>query len=171
MALGSNRRSRHGSPRATLAAAAEALARRVEVLDRAPLVDSAPVGPSRRRYANGAVRIRTGLRPPELLAVTQSIERAFGRRAGRRWGERVLDIDLVLWSGGSWRSPGLAVPHPLFASRAFVLGPTAALAPDWRDPRTGRTLRQLRHRLTRPRPLPRSADGGALSSVGRAADF
>lgn len=171
LALGSNRRSRHGSPRATLKVAADALGERVKVLAVSPVTDSAPLGPSRRRYANGALLVRTELSPPDLLAFTRSVERAFGRRRGRRWGERVLDIDLVLWSGGQWRSPGLTVPHPLFHERRFVLDPLAALAPGWRDPVGGLTIRQLAHRLTRPRPLPRSAGGGALSSVGRAADF
>ncbi len=149
LALGSNRRSRHGDPRATLAAATEALAARLEVLAVAPMLDSAPLGPSRRRYANSAVLVQTALSPPELLRLTQSIERAFGRRAGRRWGARVLDIDLVLWSTGRWRSRGLVVPHPLFRARVFVLTPAVALVPGWRDPLTGLTVRQLRHRLTR----------------------
>ena len=171
LALGSNRRSRHGSPRATLAAAVDALAERVEVLAVSRTIESAPLGPSRRRYANGAALIRTGLSPPELLTLTQGIEREFGRRRGRRWGERALDIDLIAWRGGRWRSRSLAVPHPLFRQRGFVLAPLAALVPDWRDPVSGRTVRQLAHRLTRPTPDPRSPTAWALSSVGRAADF
>ncbi len=50
--------------------------------------------------------------------------------------------------------PDLIVPHVSFRERGFVLHPAAALAPDWRDPVGGLTLRQLRARLTRPRPLP-----------------
>uniref|UniRef100_UPI0015771B8A 2-amino-4-hydroxy-6- hydroxymethyldihydropteridine diphosphokinase n=1 Tax=Sphingomonas bacterium TaxID=1895847 RepID=UPI0015771B8A len=80
--------------------------------------------------------------------------RAFGRRRGRRWGARVLDLDIVLWSGGSWRSPGLTIPHPAFRDRRFVLDPMVALAPRWRDPVTGLTIRQLAAQLTRRRPLP-----------------
>ncbi len=129
-----------------------ALGKRVEVLAVSRPIESAPLGPSRRRYANEAALIRTRLSPPGLLALTQRIERGFGRRRGRRWGERPLDIDLILWSGGRWRSPGLTVPHPLFRERRFVLEPLLALAPGWRDPVSGRTVRQLAHRLTRPRP-------------------
>ena len=67
----------------------------------------------------------------------------------------MLDLDLVLWSGGAWSSPGLIVPHPAYRERAFVLGPMLAVAPDWRDPLSGLSTRQLHARLTRPRPTPR----------------
>ena len=70
-------------------------------------------------------------------------------------GARVLDLDIVLWSGGAWGSPGVTIPHPAFAQRDFVLHPAAAIAPGWRDPITGRTIAQLRSRLTRPRQHPR----------------
>jgi 2-amino-4-hydroxy-6-hydroxymethyldihydropteridine diphosphokinase len=80
----------------------------------------------------------------------QSIEARFGRRRrGQRWRARVLDLDIVLWSGGAWASPGLIVPHVAFRERLFVLGPAAKIAGDWRDPVTGLSLRQLLARLKR----------------------
>ena len=137
-----------------------------------PIVASAPLGPSHRRYANAAALVKTRLSPEELLDRLQGIERRFGRRrGGRRWGPRVLDLDIVLWSGGAWSSPHLTVPHVAFRTRRFVLGPVAAIAPRWRDPVSGLSLQQLLARLTRPRPLPIGPCGGALSSVGRATDF
>ena len=92
---------------------------------------------------------------PTLLAALKRTERMFGRRGGQRWGDRVLDCDVVLWSGGVVAEPRLSVPHPLFRQRHFVLGPAAAIAPGWRDPLTGLTLAHLHARLTRRRPLPR----------------
>ena len=160
VALGGNRRSRHGGPRATIEAALAALESLGTVRARSTVIDSAPLGPSRRRYANAAALLATPLDPPALLAACQAMERRFGRRRGRRWGERVLDLDLILWNGGRsagrWRSRTLTLPHAAFHNRAFVLTPAAAIAPDWRDPASGRTLRQLAHRLTRPTPDPRS---------------
>ncbi len=150
------------------------------VMALAPPMYSRPIGPSRRLYANTALVLMTDRDPETLLADLQTLERAFGRRAGgRRWTARVLDCDLVLWSGGAFASPSLTLPHRLFRERDFVLGPAAVIAPDWRDPVTGLTVRQLRQRLTGQRPLPRSARAGririvppgALSSVGRATDF
>ncbi|WP_174296826.1 2-amino-4-hydroxy-6-hydroxymethyldihydropteridine diphosphokinase [Sphingomonas bacterium] len=118
-----------------------------------PIVASAPLGPSIRRFANAVALIESDVAPPELLARLKAMERAFGRRRGRRWGARVIDLDIVLWSGGRWRSPGLAIPHPAFRDRDFVLAPLAMLVPGWRDPRTGRTMRQLaaRSRAARAR--------------------
>lgn len=158
IALGSNRRHpRHGEPRKVLAAGLEQLAAEgLQVVRAAPVVETDPVGPSIRRYANSAAVIETGLAPPALLDLLKRIERDFGRRAGgRRWGARVLDLDIVLWSGGAWASAGLTVPHPLFRGRTFVLAPAARIGPGWRDPLTGLTVRQLHSRLTRPRALPR----------------
>lgn len=134
----------------------EELAALGTVLARSPVIDSAPVGPSQRRYANAVLVLETERHPPALLAVLQTMEGDFGRvRRGQRWGARVLDLDIVLWDGGAWATPGLTIPHPLFRTRPFVLAPALAIAPDWRDPDSGHTLRQLHTRLTRPRPLPR----------------
>ncbi len=158
IALGSNRRHRrHGDPRGVLKAALAALDQAgVKVLAASPIIASAPLGPSLRRYANGAALVKSKREPGRLLAVLKSVERKFGRRhGGQRWAARVLDLDLVLWSGGAWSSPGLTVPHPAYRERAFVLGPMLAVAPDWRDPLGGLTTRQLHARLTRPRPAPR----------------
>jgi 2-amino-4-hydroxy-6-hydroxymethyldihydropteridine diphosphokinase len=120
------------------------------VVAAAPVLLTDPIGPSLRRYANSAAVIETGLEPPQLLALLKRVERQFGRRpGGQRWISRVLDLDIVLWSGGPFVEPGLTVPHPLFRLRAFVLEPAARIAPAWRDPVTGLTVRQLHARLTR----------------------
>ena len=151
IALGSNRRHhRFGDPRQVLRAALAALeARGITVLRAAPVITSAPIGPSLRRYANSAALVETMLAPDDLLGVLKAIERAFGRtRGGQRWSSRVLDLDIVLWAGGAWSSPGLTVPHVAFRERDFVLRPAAQIAPRWRDPLSGRSLRQLAARLT-----------------------
>lgn len=158
IALGSNKRHhRHGPPERVLAAALDALqSDGAKVRAVSPVLRSAPVGPSRRRYANAAAVIDAARDPDAMLDLLKTIERRFGRRpGGQRWGSRVLDLDIVLWTGGAWCSPGLTVPHVAFRSRGFVLGPAAAAAPRWRDPLTGLSLRQLHARLTRPRRVPR----------------
>ena len=73
--------------------------------------------------------------------------RVCGPRGGRRWGPRVLDLDIVLWSEGPWAGPGPIIPHPEFRARRFVLAPLAEVAPGWRDPISGASVRQLLHRL------------------------
>ena len=152
IALGSNRRHhRHGAPAAVLQAALAALSDEGIGLEAtSPIVASAPLGPSLRRYANGAALVRFAGTPDRLLERLKRIEAAFGRRrGGQRWAARVLDLDVVLWQGGAWSSPGLTVPHVAFRNRAFVLGPAMQIAPRWRDPLTGLTLTQLYARLTK----------------------
>lgn len=149
IALGSNRRvPAIGGPRAVLDAAVAALAAEgwaIEAVSR--WSGSAPLGPSQRLYANGAALIAGDLDPVEALDSLQDIEAAFGReRRGQRWRSRTLDLDIVLWNGGAWHSPGLTIPHPAFRERDFVLAPAAQIAPHWRDPVSGRTVRQLARR-------------------------
>lgn len=159
IALGSNRRhGRHGSPAQVLAAAIRALrAAGVEIVAVSPIFATAPIGPSLRAYANAAATIETPLDPPALLALLKGIERAFGRRRGRRWGARVLDLDILLWQDGRWasRHPALTVPHIGLTGRRFVLDPLVKIAPDWPIPGAG-TVAQARARLTRPLPIHRS---------------
>lgn len=149
--LGSNRRGRHGRPADEVRAALRAIGG-IEAVS--PLVTSAALGPSRRAFANAAALIGSDEVPPVLLDRLKAIERRFGRRPGRRWGARVIDLDILFWSGGAWRSPGLTVPHREVRRRAFVLHPLRAIAPGWRDPSTGLAVRQLARRLTARRPLP-----------------
>ncbi len=159
IALGSNvPHPRHGPPAAVLRAALVALETcHLPVIAAAPIIASAPVGPSLRRYANGAAVIASALPPPALLDRLQAIEAAFGRtRRGRRWRARTLDLDIVLWSGGVWQDARLTIPHREYRHRAFVLGPAARIAPDWRDPQTCLCVKHHHARLTRRARLPKA---------------
>lgn len=151
LALGSNKRSRFGSPERTIGAALGAIG---TVRAVSPIRRTAAVGPSSRAFANAVALVDSDEDPPAMLARMKAIERAFGRRPGRRWGARAIDIDLVLWSGGAWAGPGLVVPHPAYRTRAFVLRPLVAVAPGWRDPLGGRTARQLLALVDRRAPRP-----------------
>lgn len=85
-----------------------------------------------------------------LLGRLKMLERVAGRGTGRRWGPRVLDLDILLWSGGKFHSRLLSVPHPELARRSFVLRPLAAIAPGWRI--GSLSMRHLNHRLARRAP-------------------
>jgi 2-amino-4-hydroxy-6-hydroxymethyldihydropteridine diphosphokinase len=160
LALGSNRRhGRHGDPARVIAAAIEALAAAgVGIVRMSPVIRTPALGPGGRAYANAAAVVESRLDPPAMLALLKGIEREFGRRRGRRWGARVIDLDIILWSGGTWPpfprrgAPGrLAVPHRSWTQRDFVLLPVAHIAADWRDPLTGRTVRHFLARLRAPK--------------------
>lgn len=153
IALGSNQRHhRLGGPRDVVRKAVELIDGSLgKVKARSRVIETAPLGPSRRRYANAAIVLKSKLGPRELLDCLLAVEAMLGRqRRGQRWGARVIDLDIVLWSGGILAEAGLLIPHPRFRERDFVLGPAASIARSWRDPVTGRTLAQLLARLTRP---------------------
>ena len=80
-------------------------------------------------FINAVVQIETSLDPIPLLRVLQSIENVMGRqRSGvRRWGPRLIDIDLLLYEKQQFQSAELEIPHPRMFERAFVLKPLAEL--------------------------------------------
>ncbi|WP_267878685.1 2-amino-4-hydroxy-6-hydroxymethyldihydropteridine diphosphokinase [Porphyrobacter sp. AAP82] len=154
--MGSNRRHPlYGDPRAVVRAAMDEWAAFGTIAARSPVIATPAMGAAQRRFANAALVLESALDPPALLAACKRTEREFGRRPGQRWGDRVLDCDIIAWSGGGWRSNALTIPHPAFAQRRFVLDPACMIAPDWRTPPHGLTLVHHQARLTRPRPLPR----------------
>lgn len=147
IALGSNRRHvRHGRPAGVVAAAIARLDAEFDLFDASPIILNKAIGGAGRDFANAVALVESGLGPKAMLAMLKAVERDFGRRPGKRWGERVLDLDLVAWSGGQFRSRGLTIPHHRLAERQFVLAPLAAIAPDWPIAR-GLTAPQLLSRL------------------------
>jgi 2-amino-4-hydroxy-6-hydroxymethyldihydropteridine diphosphokinase len=121
------------------------------LFDASSILLNPAAGGAGRNFANAVALLESALEPPELLRRLKLMETSFGRRPGRRWAARVLDLDVVLWSGGQWRSPGLVIPHRQIQRRGFVLQPLAAVAPGWRI-RGALTARHLAHRLARRRP-------------------
>lgn len=80
-------------------------------------------------FLNMAVLIETGLSARALLDLCLCLEREGGRERRERWGPRTLDIDILTYGGQAIDEPGLQVPHPRIAERAFVLAPLAEIAP------------------------------------------
>lgn len=152
IAIGSNRAHvRFGRPAGVVEAAIARLDEAFGLFDASPIVLNPAHGPAGRDFANAVALVESDLQPPEMLRLLKVMEREFGRRSGRRWGPRVLDLDIVLWSGGPYRSRLLTVPHPQLERRGFVLQPLAATAPGWRV-RGHLTVRHLSERLARRRP-------------------
>ena len=148
IAAGSNRRHHaFGRPRDVVRTAMEELSALGTVTKRSDVISTEPIGPAQRRFANAACVLTSEYDPESLLAGLKHMEREFGRREGQRWGDRVLDLDIVLWSSGVFASKSLTIPHPQFRSRDFVLGPANQIAADWRDPVTGLRVRHLLARL------------------------
>ncbi len=107
-------------------------------------------------FLNQVVEVETGLTAARLHAVCRKIETMMGRRRGRRYGPRVMDVDILLYGGREikagrpegrplrkTRQEALQIPHPRMQERRFVLKPLADLAPSLVHPVIGKTIRAL----------------------------
>jgi 2-amino-4-hydroxy-6-hydroxymethyldihydropteridine diphosphokinase len=74
-------------------------------------------------FCNAVIKVTTRLDPHNLLKHCQIIEAKMGRVRKRRWGPRVIDIDVILYENLSINTEKLTIPHPLFKLRDFVLIP------------------------------------------------
>ncbi len=107
------------------------LAPEVTVAAASALYESAPWGVTDQPpFLNAALRVETRLSPHDLLAKCKAVEAAAGRTPGRRWGPRVLDLDILLYGDLRLDDEALTLPHPRIAERGFVLRPLADLAPE-----------------------------------------
>ena len=169
VALGANIPQKENDPKATLGAAIASLAQRglpacrISRFYRTPCFPPG-TGPD---YVNAAITLRSDAAPDALLADLHAVEAQFGRERVQRWGQRVLDLDLIACdqvvlpdqkTQSTWRSlpldqqiattpDQLILPHPRLQDRAFVLAPLADIAPNWMHPVTGHTVRAMLNAL------------------------
>jgi 2-amino-4-hydroxy-6-hydroxymethyldihydropteridine diphosphokinase len=121
-----------GDVPATIATALDRLqASGVRILARSSLYRTAPWGKTDQpAFINACVLGDTELRPRALLDRILAVEAELGRERAERWGPRTIDIDILDYDGIVLDDPGLTLPHPRFAERAFVLVPLAGIAPE-----------------------------------------
>ena len=81
-------------------------------------------------FVNACITVATQLLPHELLARCQKVESDMGRVRHKKWGPRVIDVDILTYRNETIETADLTVPHPFIAQRAFVLLPLAEVAPD-----------------------------------------
>lgn len=133
LGLGSNLATELGSPIEHLQQAVRRLAQHEDVrhLQVSSYYASAPMGPQDQPdFINAVVGLETRLSPLELLALCQQLEQQAQRARLRRWGERSLDVDIVLYGQQHIHEPTLTVPHAGIFERNFVLVPLRELAPE-----------------------------------------
>jgi len=135
---------------------------------RARLYRSAPVGPQDQpAFYNTVVEVETELEPEALLEQLKLIEATMGREKTRRWGPRVIDLDIVLYGDRTVTSPTLEIPHREMHNRAFVLCPLADLCADRAVPQHGKTVQQLLDALERTEGDAEVVDAAVLDLRGR----
>ena len=94
-------------------------------------------------FLNAVARVETGLAPEQLLQVLLQVEKLMGRVRKRHWGERNIDLDLLLYGDLVYQSKTLTLPHPDMLNREFVLAPLAQIAPKLVHPVAGKPIREL----------------------------
>lgn len=169
IALGANLPSKAGAPEVTLRKALDNFSRHDLALQCESRFFATPCFPAGAGpdYVNAAASLRTRLSAPEVMKRLHLIEDAFGRARENRWGMRSLDLDLLAAGEAVLPSKAgferwhdlpleaqkkeapeqLILPHPRLHERAFVLVPLMDVAPDWRHPVLGQTVRMLHDAL------------------------
>lgn len=117
------------------------------LVKRSALFRTAPIGPQDQPdFINAVAALETTLTPLVLLDQLQHLEQKAGRIHRRHWGERSLDLDLLLYGKQTINTPRLKVPHPEMQHRAFVLVPLADIEPGLQLP-CGQLLSSLLHAI------------------------
>ena len=138
--LGSNL----GDRRANTAEASEKVSKlpAPRVVRASSLYESEPLGNAKTWFVNSVIEVETDLGPELLLKKLKAIEEAMGRKRvkGKRWGSRVIDLDILLFDQDVVDKRTLKIPHPEMHKRRFVLLPLAELAPQVVHPQLGQTV-------------------------------
>ena len=109
------------------------------------LYESEPLGDAKTWFVNSVIELETEFPPDQLLKRTKAIEKAMGRKRvkGKRWGSRVIDLDILLCDQEIVETRSLKIPHPEMHKRRFVLLPLAELAPQVVHPHLGQSVSAL----------------------------
>ena len=120
----------------------------VEILRVSDFIQTEPYGVTDQpAFLNAVAEIRTDRSPLELLHTLLQVEEDMGRKRLRHWGERNIDLDLLLYHEDIIDLPELKVPHPDMQNRDFVLGPLAQIAPEAMHPVLQKTAEELWNKL------------------------
>jgi 2-amino-4-hydroxy-6-hydroxymethyldihydropteridine diphosphokinase len=97
-------------------------------------------------FLNVCLKARTTLFPGDLLKFLKKIEKELGRKKGRRFGPREIDIDILFYGNKCVSKKNLVIPHPRLERRLFVLKPLFEISPNLRHPVSGIAIRDLLRR-------------------------
>lgn len=101
-------------------------------------------------FLNAVIQIETEIEPQKCLDIAKAIEREMGRvHTKEGYEDRIIDIDILFYDDTIYHSGNLTIPHPLIEKRDFVLRPMAEIAPDFRHPISGKTMKNLLHELNK----------------------
>jgi len=115
------------------------------IVKQSSLYESEPHGDATTWFVNAVIEIETEAGPEELLKRLKAIETTMGRKRvrGKRWGSRVIDLDILFYNNAIIDKRTLKIPHPEVPNRKFVLAPLSELAPQFIHPKLSATVTEL----------------------------
>ena len=116
-----------------------------KVVKESSLYESEPHGDAKTWFANSVVELETDLSSADLLKRLHTIEETMGRKrvSGKRWGSRIIDLDILLFNNEMIEKRNLKIHHPELQNRRFVLVPLSELAPQLIHPKLNVTISEL----------------------------
>ncbi len=116
---------------------------------RSSFYETKPLGPVQRDFINACVKAETILSGKEVLKELKKIEKLMGRTKTKRWGPRIIDLDLLFYGSKVIKERGLIVPHKEIQNRFFVLDPLCEIAPRLKHPALNKNVLALKNKLKR----------------------
>lgn len=115
------------------------------VVKESSLYESEPHGDAKTWFGNSVVEVETELGPTDLLKHLKKIEEDMGRKRvkGKRWGSRIIDLDILFYDNETIEKRNLKIPHPRLPQRRFVLVPLSELAPQLIHPGLNASVSEL----------------------------
>ncbi|WP_420644594.1 2-amino-4-hydroxy-6-hydroxymethyldihydropteridine diphosphokinase [Candidatus Leptofilum sp.] len=133
-----------GDRTANLQAAIGGLSEELAITAVSPIYQTPPWGVTDQPdFLNLCLAAQTNLSPNDLLTFIKNLEIELGREPAKRWGPRLIDIDLLFYANEIIETERLSIPHPHLPERAFVLRPLADIAPEFVHPVLGETIATL----------------------------
>jgi len=93
-------------------------------------------------FINTIIEVEFSESPLDLLEICLRVENQMGRKRTRKWGPRLIDIDIISFHKEIWNTDKLVLPHPFYTERSFVLTPLSELEPTWEVEATGKKINE-----------------------------
>jgi bifunctional UDP-N-acetylglucosamine pyrophosphorylase / glucosamine-1-phosphate N-acetyltransferase len=114
------------------------------ILEESTVIETKPYGlTDQPDFLNQVLKVMTDLEPVDLLKQLKKIESQLGRFETEKWGPRIIDLDILFAGDMIYKDDMITIPHPGAMQREFVLQSMVELAPEFIDPVSGKTMKQL----------------------------